>query len=423
MPSALRELSPEAFPLETSAVSRLKVLHIFDHSLPLQSGYVTRSLGIIRGQRARGWETLHLTTPKYNPADAESETVDGLSFYRTPHVSISAPGLREMTEIRTTAKRLAEIVSREKPDVIHAHSPVLNVLPALSVGKTYGLPVVYEVRALWEDAAVDLGTTTEGSLRYRAIRMMDTWAMRRVQCVAPICEPLRQEIIARGVPADKVAVVPNAVDRALLTQGPALIGEHALRSELGIGARTVLGFLGSFYSYEGLDLLLRTARRLREYRSDFCVLLIGGGPEEQRLKTLAEELGLSDCVRFTGRVHHSQVARYYRLIDLMVFPRKRMRLTDLVTPLKPLEAMAQLKAVLASDVGGHRELIRDEVTGFLFAADDEAALAARIEFLIDNPAARQRVAEKGRAFVAAERVWDRVADRYAAMYERIGVRV
>jgi len=398
----------------------MRILHVFDHSLPLQSGYVTRSLGIIRSQRARGWDTIQVTTPRQGLTSSALEFVDGLEFYRTSGLNAWPPVLDELKEMWATRKRLLEVARLSRPDVIHAHSPVLNVLPALAVGRNLGIPVVYEVRALWEDAAVDHGTTREGSLRYRLTRLIDTFAMRRADAIAPICEPLRGEIIGRGISSDKVFVVPNAVERSLLTQGPAETGEPQLREQLGIGGRTVLGFVGSFYSYEGLDLLLRAAKRLHERRSDFFILLVGGGPSETRLKALVEELQLGDCVRFTGRVHHSEVPRYYRLIDLLVFPRERMRLTDLVTPLKPLEAMAQLKPVLASDVGGHRELIKDGVTGFLFPAGDEVALATRIAQLIDNPAERRRTAELGREYVRAERSWDKLSDRYEEIYRQIG---
>jgi len=400
----------------------MRILHVFDHSLPLQSGYVTRSLGIINAQRSLGWQTIHMTTPRHVGATSTVEVVDGLTFCRTTAPVVSAPVLRELAEMRATRRRMTEIVASEKPDVIHAHSPVLNATPALSVGRQFGLPVVYEVRALWEDAAVDHGTTREGSLRYRATRMVDTWAMRRVAYVIPICEPLRQDIVARGIPADRVAVVPNAVSRSLLSDVVAMPGANELRAKLGLGASFVLGFIGSFYAYEGLDLLLRAARRLRERNVDFALLLVGGGPEETNLRKMAADLELSNVVHFTGRVHHSEVPRYYDLVDLLVFPRKRMRLTDLVTPLKPLEAMAQSKPVLASDVGGHRELIRDGETGFLFPAGDVPALASRLEQIIRAPGDLAAITRAGRHFIETERTWEVVAGRYKDIYERIASR-
>lgn len=400
----------------------MRILHVFDHSVPLQSGYVTRSLGIIRSQRLRGWQTVHVTGPKQLTTGATFETVDGLDFYRTPKVEIAWPFMREILEMRSTRARLIEIVRREKPDVIHAHSPVLNVLPAITVARKFGLPIIYEVRALWEDAAVDHGTARAGDLRYRLSRMLDTWAMRQVNYVAPICEPLRQEIISRGIAPSRVAVVPNSVDRSFLTVEHPLPGEAELLSNLGIRGRTVLGFIGSFYSYEGLELLLRAAVKMRNSGTSFCILLVGGGPDEAHLKALADELNLGDCVRFIGRVHHDEVARYYRLIDLLVFPRKRMRLTELVTPLKPLEAMAQMKPVLASDVGGHKELIRDSETGYLFPADDIDALASSLEKIIADPSGRAKIAAAGRKHVEAERTWDRLVERYQNIYEGVGLK-
>ena len=400
----------------------MRILHVFDHSLPFQSGYVTRSLGIIRSQRARGWETIHVTTPRQHRSIAATETVDGLLFHRTRAVSVTTPIVRELLEIRATRRRLFEIVQSEKPDVIHAHSPVLNTIPSLAAARHFGLPIVYEVRALWEDAAVDHGTAHEGSLRYRMSRMLDTWAMRRVDFVAPICEPLRKEIVGRGIAAVRVAIVPNAVDRSLLTSGPPQTSEASLRDRFGIKDQIVLGFIGSFYAYEGLDLLLEAAKRLSVSGVNFIVLLVGGGPEETRLKRLVDELDLGDYVRFVGRVHHSAVSDYYRLTDILVFPRKRMRLTELVTPLKPLEAMAQLKTVVASDVGGHKELVRDGETGLLFAAGDVEALTSCLKQIIANPVRRAELAEQGRRYVETERTWDRLTDRYAEIYERIGVR-
>jgi glycosyltransferase involved in cell wall biosynthesis len=192
-----------------------------------------------------------------------------------------------------------------------------------------------------------------------------------------------------------------------------------LRNQLKIDDQIVIGFVGSFYAYEGLDQLLVAARQLQKSRADFVVLLVGGGPEEARLKQLCLDLQVNSCVRFVSRVHHSEVFRFYHIIDILAFPRKRMRLTELVTPLKPLEAMAHSRPVLASDVGGHCELIEHGVTGFLYPADDVQALAKCLNRLLDHPEERAAVAEKGRKYVAAERTWDQLTNIYATVYDRI----
>lgn len=395
----------------------MRILHIFDHSLPLQSGYVFRSASIIRGQQARGWETIHLTTPRHPATKDICEMVDGLSFYRTANVNISVPVLRELMEMKATRRRLSEVVRAERPDLLHAHSPVLNAIPVIAVGRKFGLPVVYEVRALWEDAAVDLRRTREGGLRYLASRWLETWAMRRADWVVALCDPLRDEIAARGIARERITVVPNAVDAAFLDS--VVAPDPSLRERLGIVGGPVLGFIGSFYSYEGLDLLIEAVPQLLKQMPQLRVLLVGGGPEEGRLRRMVNDAGLDHVVRFAGRVPHEDVARHYALIDIFVFPRRRMRLTELVTPLKPLEAMAQDKPVVASDVGGHRELIRDADTGYLFAADSAAALAERLRAVIENATDRGRVAANGRRFVQQERTWDVVVGRYATIYKRL----
>jgi len=374
-------------------------------------------MGIIRSQQARGWETLHLTTPRYHPSTASYEAIDGQIFHRSRKVHVSAPVLREFAEMQETKRRLTEIIRAERPDILHAHSPVINALPAISVARQFGLPVVYEVRAFWEDAAVDHGTVREGGLRYRASRQLETYAMRSADRIVALCEPLRAEIVARGIPAEHITVVPNAVDTRLLSLTAA--PDQGLRGELGLFGRTVLGFIGSFYAYEGLDLLLNAVPVLSQRIPELAIILVGGGPEEERLRKIVQDSGIEQFVRFTGRVHHDEVARYYDAVDVMVFPRRRNRLTELVTPLKPLEAMAQVKPVVASDVGGHRELIRDSETGYLFAADDVTAFATKLEAVVADACDRRRVAANGRRFVEKERTWDAVVERYGAVYEQL----
>jgi PEP-CTERM/exosortase A-associated glycosyltransferase len=398
----------------------MRILHILDHSLPLHSGYSFRTIAILREQRARGWETLQLTTPRQGDGTAEVEEADGWRFHRTPMRRTPLSGLHGavlLQEMIATARRIGELAQSFRPDILHAHSPVLNALPALWVGRRRRIPVVYEVRALWEDAAVDHGTTTEGSLRYRTSRALETFALRGADHVTTICEGLRREIAARGVDADRITVVPNAVDASKFQLGSP--PDPALRKKLGLEGKTVIGFAGSFYAYEGLDLLLEAAAILTPRYPDLRVLLVGGGPQEQALKAATAQRGLGDRVVFAGRVPHDQVQRYYELVDVLAYPRRRMRLTEIVTPLKPLEAMAQGRMFVASDVGGHCELVRHGENGFLFPAGDARALAQAIESVLSRRGEWPRLQAQARRFVETERTWAqsvaRCADVYAAL--------
>jgi PEP-CTERM/exosortase A-associated glycosyltransferase len=395
----------------------VRVLHVLDHSIPLHSGYTFRTLSILREQRRLGWETFHVTSPKQGAWAAREEAVEGLVFHRSDVPAPSAvPGLGEWALMRSLEHRLQGVAQRVRPDLIHAHSPVLNALPAIRVARRLGIPVVYEVRAFWEDAAVDHGTTIEGSLRYRLTRTLETYALRRVDQVFTICEGLRQDIIGRGIPESKVTVIPNAVDIEAFAPGGA--PDSDLRAKLGLRAGPVLGFIGSFYAYEGLDVLLRALPRLKAVLPQLRLVLVGGGPQEHALKGEARRLGMEDTVVFTGRVPHDQVSRYYDLIDVLIYPRLSMRLTELVTPLKPLEAMAQGRLLIASDVGGHRELIRHGETGWLFRAGDAASLADGVEQML---AARERwpqMRTAARRFVECERNWCESVARYRPTYSR-----
>ncbi|MDO9227727.1 MAG: glycosyltransferase, exosortase A system-associated [Pseudomonadota bacterium] len=395
----------------------LRILHVFDHSLPLHSGYTFRSANILRGQRRLGWETFHLTSPKQGKIEREEETVDDLHFYRTaPPTGLwsQLPLFNQWALMRATEQRLLELARELKPDLLHAHSPVLNAYPALHVGQQLGIPVVYEIRAFWEDAAVDHGTQLEWGLRYRLTREMETRAVSQASQVVTICGGLRGDLVARGIPLEKIGVVPNAVDIEQFTRGGE--ADPALKARLGLTDSRVIGFLGSFYAYEGLDLLIEALPLILEKTPDVKVLLVGGGPQEASLMAQAAELGLTDKVVFVGRVPHAEVTRYYDLVDLLAYPRHAMRLTDLVTPLKPLEAMAQGRLLIASDVGGHQELIEDGYTGMLFRADDAANLAEKAVAALSLQDDGATLRANGRRFVENERNWGRSIANYSAIY-------
>ncbi|MEZ5571745.1 MAG: glycosyltransferase, exosortase A system-associated [Halioglobus sp.] len=400
----------------------MKVLHVLDHSIPLQSGYTFRTRAILNEQRALGWKTAQVTGPKHNQGKSlpATELVDGLEFYRCNESRgflHKFPILGQWSVISILAKRLIQVGRQEQPDVLHAHSPALNGVAAIRAGKVLGVPVVYEVRGFWEDAAVSHGTSTEGGLRYRLTRAMETWVLRRADEVTCICEGIRQDLIARGISPQKITIVPNAVDASRFQ--PVDKRDSRIEQTLKLEGKKVVAFIGSFYAYEGLDLLVAAMPKLLAVRPDVRLLLVGGGQVTDALRQQIAQLGLQDSVIMTGRVPYEDVETYYSVTDVLVYPRKSMRLTELVTPLKPLEAMAQKSLFLASDVGGHKELVRHGVTGTLFKADDIDDLVSSLLDLLDNEASWPAIRNAGRDFVENERNWPNSVANLIPVYQRL----
>jgi len=397
----------------------MRILHILDHSLPLQSGYVYRTLGIVNQQRALGWEPVLLTSGKHYAPGPAREQIGGWEFLRTPvpqGLAAKLPWLREMKIISDLDRRLHDVIDEVGPAILHAHSPALNALSALRAGRRHRLPVVYEMRSLWEDATGG-GTNGTNGLRYRATRFLEDRALRGADAVTTICQGLREDMTARGIPREKITVIPNAVDRHTFA-GPGT-PDRDLAGRLGLTGKTVLAFFGSFYFYEGLHLLLRALPALLRWQADIAILLVGGGPEDNNLREMARDLGLEENVVFAGRVAHEEMQRYYDLADLFVLPRVSMRLTELVTPLKPLEAMAQERIVVASDVGGHRELIRDRETGYLFPPNEPEALAGGVLAALADRSSWPRIRARAIEFIDSERSWRHSVARYAEVYARV----
>ena len=396
----------------------MRVLHILDHSLPLHSGYTFRTRAILKAQVERGWQVVGVTGARHTVTGPPVETVDGLTFYRAQTPAPARSPLREWREISALAKRVEEVAETFKPDILHAHSPVLTALSALRVAKTLHLPLLYEIRAFWEDAAVGNGTGSEGSIKYRLTKLIETYAVKRADAVAVICEGLKNDLISRGIAANKIMVSPNGVDLGLFGDPPPR--DDALARSIGIDeSAEVIGYVGSFYDYEGIDNLIAAMPALVSKRRSAVLLLVGGGPCEAALRAQAAASPVAARIYFVGRVPHDQVELYYSLIDVLAYPRKKMRLTDLVTPLKPLEAMAQRRLVAASDVGGHRELIEDGVTGTLFAPDDPASAATEIAKLLANRDRWEQRRETARKFVEQNRNWSSNISRYAPVYHKL----
>lgn len=396
----------------------IKVLHVLDHSLPVQSGYAFRSQAIVRAQLKQGMQPFVLTSPKHceswNGAVERVEAIDGVRYYRANKIARSQlPFVGESKIMLVLLKAAFAIVRREKPDLLHAHSPILNAFPALFVGRLMRIPVVYEMRSSWEDAGVDQGTYTQGNWKYRLAQGLETRACLWANHVVALCNGLKQDLVSRGVPGHQITVVPNGVDTSAFTRQPS----HELGDKFTeFKGKTVFGFFGSFFHWEGLDLLICAMAELVKKRSDIVLLLVGGGVEEASLRRLVREKGLEAQVLMPGRVPQREIPVLYSIADILVYPRHSMRLTELVTPLKPLEAMAMGKAVIASDVGGHRELIEHGRTGFLFKAGAVDSLVKLIERVLDDKPLRQMVAGLGEEWVRGERSWDKITQAYQRIY-------
>jgi PEP-CTERM/exosortase A-associated glycosyltransferase len=395
-----------------------RILHILDHSLPLHSGYTFRTRAILKAQQVAGWDVAGITGVRQyqhgQKPDALSQLVEGLRFHRTVADITSPSPLREWQEVLALADAIVVLHARWPFDILHAHSPALNGMAALRASRKLGVPLVYEIRAFWEDAAVGNGTGSEGSLRYHLTRGLENHVVRNADAIAVICEGLKQDLMGRGVSASKITVSPNGVDMDMF--GTPSAADPDLVSGLDLNGVDVIGYIGSFYDYEGLDDLI-SAMQLMETNAH--LLLVGGGPMEDALRAQAKASAAAHRIHFVGRVSHDEVERYYSLVDILAYPRKRMRLTELVTPLKPMEAMAQGRLVAASDVGGHKELIRHGDTGTLFAADDPAAIAASLDSLLANRDQWDVMRQRARHFVETERNWQTNIYRYDPVYHSL----
>lgn len=389
-----------------------RILHVLDHSLPIGSGYSYRSRSIVTFQKRLGLEPVVLTSPKQGTESEGRDLVDGIAHYRTGRTGGRLPFARELRLMIHFASRIIRVARAERIELIHAHSPSLNGLPAIWAGRRLGLPVVYEMRTFWEDAAVNNGSFAEGSLRYRISRALETMVIRRANRVMAICQGIKSEVVSRGIAPARIALVPNGVDSEWLAPRPRAT---ALAAQLALGEGPVFGYIGSFSRYEGLPFLLEGMPEILARFPGARLLLVGGGRDEEAIRSAARRLG--PAVIMPGRVPQESVRDFYSLLDVLVLPRRRIRLTELVTPLKPLEAMAMGIPVLASDIGGHAELVSDGETGLLFKAESLESLVDQAGRLAREPDLRAQLSQAGRRWIETERTWERIVARYLPVYE------
>jgi PEP-CTERM/exosortase A-associated glycosyltransferase len=323
--------------------------------------------------------------------------------------------------MRTLQQRVEQVIGAMRPDIVHAHSPVLVGLPALRAARDHGLPFVYEVRDLWENASVDRGKFSYNSPFYRMARRLETRVLRRADAVVTICHALRDNLSARVVDPGRVFVVGNGVDAGAFDPSTP---DRAVRERWGLTGKQVIAYVGTFQPYEGLELLIRTLPQIVARRPAAHLVIAGGSADDSNaaqaaLQALVDSLDLRSHVTLTGRLPHAMIHTVYALADVLVYPRLLTRTTALTTPLKPLEAMAMGRAVLSSDVPAMRELVRDGETGMTFPAGQQEGLARACVQLLEDAVLRRALGERARAWTVGYRQWDVLVARYHSIYDQL----
>ncbi len=403
---------------------RGRILHFLTNSLPFkQVGYTVRAQQIARAQKAASLDP-HMVTRAGFPmnegfigAQAE-ETVDGVPYYRlAPELP---PGMRLDQLLEMNVGEASRLIERLRPAAIHPTSNHPNAQVALALRARYGLPVIYEVRGFLEETWLSkMGPDAASSDKYRLSRANELACMQAADAIVTLSETMKADMVARGVEANKIVVVPNAVE---IERFPVPVRDDRLAARLGLRqGEIVIGYISSFVEYEGIRYLIEAGAHLRARGRPVKMLLVGDGNQRAALEQRARELSVEDVVIFTGRVPHQEILNYYSIIDVFVIPRTSARVSQLVTPLKPYEAMATQRAIVVSKVGALLEIVREGETGLAFEPEDSEDLADVVEPLLADPLERARLGEAARRWVIENRTWTQNGQRYRALYERLSV--
>lgn len=400
----------------------MKILHVLDHSLPLETGYSIRTKYIMEFQKKLGLSPVGITSPKYMSSTQRFEKIDGIIYYRTqilPNIytklASGIPYLRENLLMSNFKRHILKIALDDCIQIIHAHSPVLYGLPAYEIARQSNLPFIYEVRGLWEDSAVAKGKWTEKSVKYRLTKFLETQLFKKTKTIVTICNSIKERIVQRGIEDDKIYVIPNGVDTSKfipLPKDKKLIIKYQLSDYL------VIGFIGTLHRYEGVEYIIKAMNLILKNHKKTKLLIIGDGEDKNRLQQITQASGLNDVI-FIGKIPHTHILNHYSIMDILVYPRVSQRVTASVTPLKPLEAMSMAKPVIGSDVGGLKELIQDNQTGLLFKAEDANDLADKCLALLLNENRRKEIELQARNDMVKNRNWEIIVKKYLEIYEKI----
>ena len=401
-----------------------KVFYILHNRLPYNSGgYATRSHGLLTGVSKFGWKMNGVSRLGYpkdkmpNMVSVSMDTIDTINYHRLLKENIGLGKLPLKEYLEAYARELLEIALVEKPSIIHAASNYMNGVVGNYVAKCLGIPCVYEVRGLWEITRISRQPKWKNTEYYKLMVKMETEAAIGADSVFTLTEALRDEMVSRGANIDKIHLLPNGVVSERFTP---LERNKELEKKLNYENKTVVGFIGSFAQYEGIEYIIDSIELLvKKGRKDIVGLMVGDGAVWESMTKRVKEKNLEEYFVFTGRIPHDEVEKYYSLVDIAPLPRKGLPVCEMVSPLKPFEAMAMEKVVLSSNVAALAEIIKDGYNGMLFKKDNVNDLAEKIELLADDTTLRDKLGKQAREWVIQERDWNIISKRLHDVYREL----
>ncbi|MBS0015513.1 MAG: glycosyltransferase, partial [Arthrospira sp. SH-MAG29] len=428
----LQELSPSWKPTIfgksrlVAQTDKLTVCHLHKVAYPFEnSGGAIRNLNLVASQKKAGIDPYIVLPLNYPPQELNKNINSPIMTEGVEHYLLKIKGkisqpndvsrdrLLELDTLRTAA-----IIKTRGAKLIHAASGFRGyelALKGLALREHLGIPLIYEVRSFHEHTwgpyipnILDLKLTQQRTHQ-------ENRCMQEANYVITISKAMEDQLIKRGVPKDKIAVIPNAINEDFFSLSAR--GDR-VKQQLNLKG-LVCGYISNMSFREGHEILIRAFAQGRNHIPELKCLLVGDGPERANLENLVRDLGVGDAVIFTGEVDHSCIRDYYAAIDIFVVPRRADYAADFVTPLKPYEALALGRPLIVSDRPALREIVGNEERGLLFETGSVESLVSKIIALGTSPEHLSFLSEKGKKWVFENRTWKKNAERYRQVYEMV----